>query len=64
MDIPCGPVASPLNVSRVWAWWEKEISPWRSIIMGKHEAHQFDTSSPLDRWAYAKYCFDFRKPMT
>ena len=59
LEIPRGPVASPQHVSRVWTWWDKEISPWRSIVLGKHNAHQFDASSPLDRWSYAKYRFDF-----
>ena len=59
IDIPCGLLASSQNASHVWAWWDEEISLWRSIIAGKHEAQQFNTSSPLDRWAYAKYRFDF-----
>ena len=53
---------SPHQVSLVWAWWHKEIAPWKSLILGAggHEARRFDTLPPLQQFYYdAKYRYDY-----
>ena len=53
--VPRGPNVDPHQVTQVWQWWNKEIAPWRGIILGRWEAARFDSMPTLQQWYTAKF---------
>ena len=53
-----GATVSPHQVTQAWQWWNKEIAPWRGIILGRWEAARFDSMPTLQQWYTAKYRYD------
>ena len=55
--IAAGPTVSSSHTQMVQDWWQTEIAPDLSVILGA-DSRQYKSWSPEDQWLYQKYRFD------